>query len=511
MNAHTPNLSDGAVSVVPFPVMPAEEIAKSNVVAVDFQAARETADDVEEVAVNEVAAEPEAAAADSTDHWEPLTDIEGLTPDQLVDLYGAEDIHCEPGHGWFIRVTEPKTVVETDLIEATVDLAAFAAAISKAVKVVERRNTIPILSNAHLDGRDGVLSVTGTNLDIEVRVAVPYAGGNFGTTAPAHLLESIVGRRNGGDIGIRFEQKTITQGDHITREGESIALSHGRSSFNLQTLPESDFPDLTVGEFAHSFEFAVDSLCEAFRAVEFAISTEETRYYLNGVYLHTYTRLGKPVCRMVATDGHRLAHFDLKCEVPELPGVIVPRGAVALILSLLGKRPKAKKGETPTVDMVTVEISDTKIRFSCGDTVITSKLVDGTFPDYHRVIPAGNDKELRIDADALVDAIDSVTVISSDRGRAVKLSMDSGRLRLSVNNPDSGSASEEIDCEYQADGMEIGFNARYLLDILSKIAPTGKRAAGEDRTITMKLADPGSPTLFEGPVGPTCVLMPMRV
>ena len=229
---------------------------------------------------------------------------------------------------------------------------------------------------------------------------------------------------------------------------------------------------------------------------QFAISTEETRYYLNGIYLHTVDIGGTPMLRAVATDGHRLARVE--AQAPEgsvgIPGVIVPRKAVNEVQKLL---------EDLSQD-VTIEISTAKARFQFGDVVLTTKLIDGTFPDYARVIPTGNDKRLVVDKDPFKAAVDRVATLSSERGRAIKLAIAEGKMTLSVNNPDSGSASEEIEADYDSAPIDIGFNARYLLDIVGQLSSD---------TALIRLADPGSPTLIQDREGAPAlfVLMPLRV
>jgi DNA polymerase-3 subunit beta len=229
---------------------------------------------------------------------------------------------------------------------------------------------------------------------------------------------------------------------------------------------------------------------------QFAISTEETRYYLNGIYLHVAGSGKTQTLRAVATDGHRLAETDLSVPAGAagMPGVIVPRKTVTEVQRLI----EDTEGE------VAIELSSSKIRFSIGRVVLTSKLIDGTFPDYQRVIPAGNDKELTVDKKDFEAAVDRVSTVSSERGRAVKLSLSSGKLILSVTNPDSGSATEELEVEYDADPLDIGFNSRYLLDIAGQL---------DGEVAVLKLADPGSPTLIQDKdaKGALYVLMPMRV
>jgi DNA polymerase-3 subunit beta len=229
---------------------------------------------------------------------------------------------------------------------------------------------------------------------------------------------------------------------------------------------------------------------------QFAISTEETRYYLNGIYLHGATSGKAETLRAVATDGHRLAQFEIPLPggANGMPGVIVPRKTVGEVQRLIENADQE----------ITIELSVSKIRFTIGDVVLTSKLIDGTFPDYARVIPLGNDKLLQVDKSEFEHAVDRVSTVSSERGRAVKLALSGGKLTLSVNNPDSGSATEEIEVDYGADPIDIGFNSRYLLDIASQI---------EGETAVLKLADPGSPTLIQDKDGKNAlyVLMPMRV
>ena len=353
-------------------------------------------------------------------------------------------------------------------------------------RVVERRNTIPILSNVLLKADDGVLTLKATDLDIEVTETTPASIEQSGaTTVSAHMLYDIV--------------RKLPDGSEVmmaVSDDNGLSLISGRSQFRLQMLPESDFPDLTAGEFSHTFRMACDDFKTLIDRTQFAISTEETRYYLNGIYFHTVEDGGELKLRAVATDGHRLA--QAQTTAPDgsagMPGIIVPRKAVAEVQKLL---------EEPDAS-VTVELSDTKIRFTVNQVVMTSKLIDGTFPDYNRVIPSGNDKELVLDRATFASAVDRVSTISSDRGRAVKLSLTDSQLVLSVNNPDSGSAEEEIAVGYGSDPLDIGFNSRYLLDITNQLSA--------DET-TFMLADPGSPTLIQekGEAGALYVLMPMRV
>lgn len=354
-------------------------------------------------------------------------------------------------------------------------------------RVVERRNTIPILSNVLLRADGGSLEMKATDLDLEITEATPAQTEQAGaTTVPAHLLYDIVRKLSDGS-----EVLLAT-----TPDGGSMTVASGRSKFSLQCLPQSDFPDLTAGSFSHTFRLKASDLKMLIDRTQFAISTEETRYYLNGIFIHTIESAGQLKLRAVATDGHRLARADV--EAPSgsegMPGIIIPRKTVGELQKLV---------DNPDL-IVAVEVSDAKIRFTIGSVVLTSKLIDGTFPDYQRVIPQNNDKELKIDCQSFAQAVDRVSTISSERGRAVKLALAEGQLTLIVNNPDSGSATEELPVGYQNDPLEIGFNAKYLLDITAQLSG--------DEAVFM-LADPGSPTLVRDLAGDDAlyVLMPMRV
>ena len=372
-------------------------------------------------------------------------------------------------------------------MRVTLERAAFLRSLGHVHRVVERRNTIPILSNVLIRADGAALQLKATDLDIEVVETAPADVSQEGaTTVPAHVIYDIVRKLPDG------AQVALESGP----DSSTIVLSAGRARFSLQTLPESDFPDITAGEFTHRFLVAAGDLKRLIDKAQFAISQEETRYYLNGIYLHAVDDEDGPVLRAVATDGHRLARVQTAAPdgAEGMPGIIVPRKAVQELLRLL---------DDPE-ETVGIELSSNKIRFTIGQVVLTSKLIDGTFPDYGRVIPSGNDKIMRVDRESFAHAVDLVSTVSSERGRAVKLAIGEERLVLTVNNPDSGSATEEISVSYSAEPIEIGFNARYLLDITSQLE------TGEAR---FELADPGSPTLIrdEGDKQSIYVLMPMRV
>lgn len=360
-------------------------------------------------------------------------------------------------------------------------------ALGHVTSVVERRTTIPILSNVLLRAKDSTLEFKATDLEREVIEGVAADVQQPGAvTVPAHMLHDIVRKLpDGSQVDIRKEA-----------DKERLTLTAGQARFALQTLPAEDFPDIGIGEMGQEFDLTALDLKRLIDKTRFAISTEETRYYLNGIYFHTANSGGKPTLRAVATDGHRLAQVEL--PLPQgaegMPGVIIPRKTVHELNRLIEDSSAGVK----------VAVSPAKIRFEIGSVTLTSKLIDGTFPDYGRVIPQGNDKEMTVTNAEFIGAVDRVSTIASERGRAVKLNIKPDKLILSVNNPEGGSATEEISVEYSAQPLEIGFNAKYLLDIAAQLE--GERA-------TFKLADPGSPTMVNDPGDETAlyVLMPMRV
>jgi DNA polymerase-3 subunit beta len=359
-------------------------------------------------------------------------------------------------------------------------------ALGHVTSVVERRTTIPILSNVLLKAGGQAVQLKATDLEREVSDQAPADVSQPGAvTVPAHILHDIVRKlADGAQIEIKRDA-----------EKERLTVRSGQSRFALQTLAPEDFPDLAAGEFSHKFEITAKDLKRLIDKTRFAISTEETRYYLNGIYLHTAMRGKEPTLRAVATDGHRLAQAELPRPkgAADMPGIILPRKTVHELHRLI----------EASDDTVSVSVSASKARFEIGTITMTTKLIDGTFPDYARVIPEANDKQLKVSNAEFISAVDRVSTIASERGRAVKLNISGDKLVLSVNNPEGGSATEEIGVEYDASPLEIGFNARYLLDIAGQL---------ESETAQFQLADAGSPTMVkDGEDGALYVLMPMRV
>ena len=374
-------------------------------------------------------------------------------------------------------------------MKATIERATLLRCLSHVQSVVERRNTIPILSNVLIEAEGDGLKVMATDLDLQVIEHVETAGveSEGAITVSAHLLFDIA--------------RKLPEGSQVSLETAEnrMDVKAGRSRFKLPTLPRDDFPVIVEGDLPTSFSLPAKTLAEMIDRTRFAISTEETRYYLNGIFLHVSDE-DQPVLKAAATDGHRLARFTLPRPdgAEGMPDVIVPRKAVAELRKLLDEK---MDGD------VQIDLSASKIRFTLGGeggVVLTSKLIDGTFPDYSRVIPTGNDKLLKIDPKSFFAGVDRVATIATEKTRAVKMGLDKDKVTLTVTSPDNGTASEELAAEYSADGFEIGFNAGYLKDILSQI---------DSDEVEIHLADAGAPTLVrKNDNSPALyVLMPMRV
>lgn len=372
----------------------------------------------------------------------------------------------------------------------SVDRAVLLKALAHVQSVVERRNTIPILSNVLLAASDAGLRLTATDMEIAVVEEIPgvSVARPGRTTAPAATLYEMV--RN-------LPEGAKIEFDHPGGDAP-LAFRAGRFATSLMVLPVEDFPAMTEGKLPHRFTLPAATLREMIDRTRFAISTEETRYYLNGIYFHTAESDGQKVLRAVATDGHRLARVEE--PLPEgaagMPGVIVPRKTVL----------EVRKLAEETQDEIEIRLSETKIRFTIGTVSLTSKLIDGTFPEYERVIPRGNDKVLRVGKKEFAEAVKRVSAISNERQRPVKLTIDRNHLLLTASSPDQGQAQEEMDegtVSYEAGPLEIGFQARYLTDITDQVS----------EKLEFRFADSAAPTIVTDVARPEAlyVLMPMRV
>ena len=375
-------------------------------------------------------------------------------------------------------------------MKLTIERASLLKSLGHVQSVVERRNTIPILSNVLLRAEPGSLSLLATDMDIEIVETIQASVDSAGAaTAPAHTLYDIV--------------RKLPDGSQIeldaTGDSNAVAIRADRSRFRLGSLPVEDFPAMSGGDLPSRFSLSPNDLRILIDRTRFAISTEETRYYLNGIFFHATSQDGMPVLRAVATDGHRLARIQmaLPTGAEEMPDIIIPRKTVAELRKLIDEA----EGD------IDIALSASKIRVGLEGIVLTSKLIDGTFPDYQRVIPSNNDKTMEVEAKRLADAVDRVATISTEKNRAVKLALtrgEPGLLTLSASNAEQGLATEELEVSYDAPDLEIGFNSRYLLDITQQID-------GDAAQFTM--FDAASPTIIRDVADASAlyVLMPMRV
>jgi len=369
------------------------------------------------------------------------------------------------------------------------DRATLMKSLAHVQNVVEKRNTIPILANVLLRVTEGKLSIAATDLEISLVEDVPAETSRNGAiTVPATTLYEIVRRQ---------PETALIELDHPGGDAQ-LALRAGRYATSLVAISVDEFPKLDAGKLSHHFALPAKELRGLIDRTRFAISTEETRYYLNGIFLHAAEGEDGPVLRAVATDGHRLARVEekLPAGAAGMPGIIIPRKTVTELRKLLDE----VSGE------IDIAMSETRIQFSIGGMKLTSKLIDGTFPDYDRVIPRGNDKILRVDKKDFNDAVGRVSAISAERHRPVKLSLAKDLLVISAASAEQGSASEELGAElvdYQFGPLEIGFQARYLSDVTEQIH--GK--------VEFVFADGAAPTLVrdQDDSSAVYVLMPMRV
>lgn len=373
-------------------------------------------------------------------------------------------------------------------ISITIERANLLKALGHVQSVVERRNTIPILSNVKLEAANNSLSLTATDMDIAITEKISADVDQEGAlTVPAHTLYDIVRKLPDGS---QIELSGNSQ------DGGKLNITSGHCEFSLSCLPVEDFPVMDKGDVSHDFTLAPAELAAIIDKTKFAISNEETRYYLNGIFLHSKDDGENSNLVAVATDGHRLAKIEL--TLPDgaagMPGIIIPRKTVNELRKLIEN----------AEEEVQVFVSDTKICFVCDDAILVSKLIDGTFPDYDKVIPVGNNRLLQLKTADLSKAVDRVSTISSEKTRAIKLNLSSGKVQLSATNEENGTAAEELEASYSSENIEIGFNSRYLLEMITSI---------EGEEVQIFFASGGAPALVKDPSyqGSLFVIMPMRI
>ena len=369
----------------------------------------------------------------------------------------------------------------------TIEKAILLKTLGHVQNIVERRNTVPVLSNVRIEADKNGISFKATDMDTEItEIADAKILENGAITAPAHMLYDIVRKlSDGADVELCYPD-----------EKEQLSIVSGHSKFSLPTLDAADFPAISPDSLPTNFEMKRDELKDVIDRTQFAASTEETRYYLNGLYIHPKDEGETKVLRIVATAGHRLACVEtpLPKGAESMQGVILPRKTVGEIRKLL---------DDTAAESVNISLSDSKVRFSLDDITLASKLIDGTYPDYERVIPTGNNKILELSVKTLATAVDRVSVVA-ERTRAIKMIANKNHVIITTSSPDLGSAIEEIDASYDSESLEIGYNFRYLLDILAEI---------KGDTARFSFSDSSSPSVIHdtSDAGAIYVLMPMRV
>jgi DNA polymerase-3 subunit beta len=356
--------------------------------------------------------------------------------------------------------------------------------------IVEVRHTLPILSNIILKAKENELSLSSTNLDIycadKIKAEVSIEGEI--SVSAVTFFEIVKRLPSGSEVVMTME------------EGENeIILKCGRSKFNLSTLKTDDFPIISDNDLSTNFILSADELIRIIDKTKFAVSNEETRYYLNGIFLHKADRNSIQFLRAVATDGHRLAQYDIPLPqgAEEITGIIIPKKTIFELRKVLDDA----NGD------VSISLNENKIKFTFNDLKIISKVIDGTFPDYTKVIPQNNNKNFKTNNNELKNAIDRVSAVAANeesKSKAIKLSLEDNKLNLSVESQSKGSANEIIDISYDGDKVDIGFNSKYIIDICNEVD-------GEE--VDISLLDSVSPAIILDKTDENLffVLMPMRI
>ena len=351
--------------------------------------------------------------------------------------------------------------------------------------VVEKKNTLPILSNVLLQLKDKKLSIIATDLDIifydEISDVKIVNEGS--TTTSAAILYDIL-RKISSNSELKFELKSENK----------LSLKSDNSDFNLLCLPTDNFP--TFADEFEGQEISLDNsrFLKLLNKTRISISNDDTRHYLNGVFLHLTEAHGRHFLTGVATDSHRLSSSSLEINNNNFNSLILPRKTVFQLCSLL----------TESNDQLSMQSSENKIKFTLGKMKLISKVIDGKFPDYKKVVPTSNDKILIVSSKDFISSIERVASVSLDRKEGVKLSINKDNLQLSVNSANSGEGNEKIKAEFNSENLNISFNSKYLIDIASEI---------EDKILKINLKDSVSPVLIEDASDKNSyyVIMPMKI
>mgnify|MGYP001166268857 CR=1 FL=1 len=371
-------------------------------------------------------------------------------------------------------------------MEFTINRDILLKSLGHAYGIIEKKNALPILSNILLEAKNSKIKITATDLDIIYSEEVPAeelkAEGS--TTTSASILYDIL-RKLDQNTKVKFSLQSLNK----------LTLVSSNSKFNLLCLPSDNFPLLDEDIQQKSFEISSQKILKLLNKTKISISNDETRHYLNGIYLHKINLENKSFLSGVATDSHRLSFSRLEIDSnTNFESIILPKKTIFQLIALL------EQNES----IVKISNNKSKIKFEMENGILISKIIDGRFPDYNKVIPKDNDKILEIKLNDFKNSIERVTTVSSDRKEGLKMDISQDVLQLTVNSPNSGEGVENIKVKFNSDNMKISFNSRYLIDISSQI---------ENETIILCLKNPGSPVLIKDLSDKNSfhVVMPMKI
>ena len=348
---------------------------------------------------------------------------------------------------------------------------------------VEKKNTIPVLQNVKIEAKDSKITFCTTDMDVLVTSNFKArTEKNGATTTPAQMFFDII-RKIPDDSPIKISQE----------DPNTLKINSKKLKYKLPCIDATEFPSISEGEFENEIIIDSKSFCKMVDKTRFAISNDETRYYLNGLFLQSLKVGDKFQLRCVATDGHRLAMSKLKCDALENEfGVIIPKKSINEIRRVIDSSKSAK-----------VEVSKNKVKVTADQSSIVSKLIDGQFPDYEKVLPKGNDQIASIVKKPLYDSVDRISTVASDKHRSVKFGLNDNKITLQIDSNDGSFAHEELETDYKGNEIEIGFNSKYLLDVIGQV---------DKDELLMKFKDGNSPALVEAEnFDSVFVIMPVRI
>ena len=371
-------------------------------------------------------------------------------------------------------------------MEFTINRDVFLKSLGHANGIIEKKTTLPILSNILIEAKESKIKITATDLDIiyfeEITPREIKKEGS--TTTSASILYDIL-RKLQSNANVELTLLTSNK----------LKLVSGNSKFNLLCIPSDNFPLSEEDNNQKSFEIFPQKLLKLLEKTKISISNDETRHYLNGIFLHKIKLENKSFLSGVATDSHRLSSSSIEVDSNiQIESIILPKKTIFQLIYLLEQSNKPIK----------ISNNKSKIKFEMDSSVLISKVIEGRFPDYNKVIPKGNDKTLEIKLSEFKNSIERVTTVSTDRKEGLKMFISKDAVQLSVNNPNSGEGVEKINAQFNSDDLNISFNSRYLTDIASQI---------ENESIIIYLKDPGSPALIMDLLDKNSfhVVMPMKI